>query len=274
MSSTAVIATPRVRRHLAATTGGTKTHPVQPAVPAHPQGFVLQVDLTEVDPDDLVDLLRTVQNLADLAAEWFPQARTRAAVTGPDGPLRAVPATAADTYRARLRAVPSAPVLVLDARARTLTVGGRTVDLTTTESALLLHLASATPRVVRREQLLESVWGGRGLPVDSRTVICVLTHDPKFDVPALVTAVGTKAAYIGAMGSRRTHEDRVVRLKEAGLTDDEVARIHSPIGLDLGARTPEETAISIAAEIVQARWGGSGANLRASDGPIHAGAPR
>ena len=170
MSSTAVIATPRVRRHLAATTGGTKTHPVQPAVPAHPQGFVLQVDLTEVDPDDLVDLLRTVQNLADLAAEWFPQARTRAAVTGPDGPLRAVPATAADTYRARLRAVPSAPVLVLDARARTLTVGGRTVDLTTTESALLLHLASATPRVVRREQLLESVWGGRGLPVDSRTV--------------------------------------------------------------------------------------------------------
>ena len=110
--------------------------------------------------------------------------------------------------------------------------------------------------------------------VDSRTVICVLTHDPKFDVPALRTAVATNAAYIGAMGSRRTHEDRVVRLKEAGLTDDEIARIHSPIGLDLGARTPEETAISIAAEIVQARWGGSGANLRRSDGPIHAGAPR
>jgi xanthine dehydrogenase accessory factor len=105
-------------------------------------------------------------------------------------------------------------------------------------------------------------------------VICVLTHDPKFDVPALKVAVGTKAAYIGAMGSRRTHEDRVVRLKEAGLTEEEVARIHSPIGLDLGARTPEETAISIAAEIVQSRWGGSGANLRGSDGPIHAGAAR
>jgi xanthine dehydrogenase accessory factor len=110
--------------------------------------------------------------------------------------------------------------------------------------------------------------------VDARTVICVLTHDPKFDVPALKVAVGTKAAYIGAMGSRRTHEDRVVRLKEAGLTDEEIARIHSPIGLDLGARTPEETAVSIAAEIVQDRWGGSGARLRTTDGPIHANAPR
>jgi xanthine dehydrogenase accessory factor len=110
--------------------------------------------------------------------------------------------------------------------------------------------------------------------VDARTVICVLTHDPKFDVPALKVAVGTKAAYIGAMGSRRTHEDRVVRLKDAGLTDDEIARIHSPIGLDLGARTPEETAVSIAAEIVQDRWGGSGAKLTTGEGPIHAGAPR
>jgi xanthine dehydrogenase accessory factor len=111
-------------------------------------------------------------------------------------------------------------------------------------------------------------------PVDSRTVICVLTHDPKFDVPALKVAVGTRAAYIGAMGSRRTHEDRVLRLKEAGLGDDEIARVHSPIGLDLGARTPEETAISIAAEIVQSRWGGTGQRLTAIDGPIHVGAPR
>jgi xanthine dehydrogenase accessory factor len=111
-------------------------------------------------------------------------------------------------------------------------------------------------------------------PVDARTVICVLTHDPKFDVPALQAAVRTRAAYIGAMGSRRTHDDRLVRLREAGLTEDEIARIHSPIGLDLGARTPEETAISIAAEIVQERWGGSGARLTRSDGPIHAGASR
>jgi xanthine dehydrogenase accessory factor len=111
-------------------------------------------------------------------------------------------------------------------------------------------------------------------PVDARTVICVLTHDPKFDVPALKAAVATNAAYIGAMGSRRTHEDRTVRLKEAGLTDEEIARIHSPIGLDLGARTPEETAISIAAEIIQDRWGGTGRRLTEADGPIHSGIAR
>ena len=110
--------------------------------------------------------------------------------------------------------------------------------------------------------------------VDERTVIAVLTHDPKFDVPALQVALRTNAGYIGAMGSRRTHEDRLARLKEAGLTDAECARLHSPIGLDLGARTPEETAISIAAEIVQARWGGSGARLAETHGPIHPGAPR
>jgi xanthine dehydrogenase accessory factor len=110
--------------------------------------------------------------------------------------------------------------------------------------------------------------------VDARTVIAVLTHDPKFDVPALTVALRTDAGYVGAMGSRRTHEDRLVRLKEAGLTDDELARLHSPIGLDLGARTPEETAISIAAEIVQARWGGSGRHLTTTEGPIHPGAAR
>lgn len=113
-----------------------------------------------------------------------------------------------------------------------------------------------------------------GQQVDSRTVIAVLTHDPKFDVPALKAALQTNAGYIGAMGSRRTHEDRLVRLKEAGLTDDQLARVHSPIGLDLGARTPEETAISIAAEIIQSRWGGSGQRLAATHGPIHPGAPR
>ena len=105
--------------------------------------------------------------------------------------------------------------------------------------------------------------------VDARTVIAVLTHDPKFDVPALAAALRTTAGYVGAMGSRRTHEERLILLKEAGLTDDELARLHSPIGLDLGARTPEETAISIAAEIVQVRWGGSGASLATVAGPIH-----
>jgi xanthine dehydrogenase accessory factor len=105
--------------------------------------------------------------------------------------------------------------------------------------------------------------------VDARTVICVLTHDPKFDVPLLEVALRTPAGYIGAMGSRRTHEDRLERLREAGLTGDELARLRSPIGLDLGARTPEETAISIAAELIQLRWGGSGRPLTATDGRIH-----
>ncbi|MBU6277638.1 MAG: XdhC family protein [Actinomycetales bacterium] len=110
--------------------------------------------------------------------------------------------------------------------------------------------------------------------VDQRTVIAVLTHDPKFDVPALEVALRTSAGYVGAMGSRRTHEDRLERLRAIGMTDDELQRLHSPIGLDLGARTPEETAISIAAEIIQSRWGGSGAKLAATSGPIHPGAPR
>ncbi len=110
--------------------------------------------------------------------------------------------------------------------------------------------------------------------VDSRTVMCVLTHDPKFDVPVLLAALKTPAAYIGAMGSRRTHDDRVERLREAGATEADIERIKSPIGLDLGARTPEETAISIAAEIVQAHWGGTGRNLNTTEGAIHPGAAR
>ncbi|GII88688.1 xanthine dehydrogenase accessory factor [Sphaerisporangium siamense] len=105
--------------------------------------------------------------------------------------------------------------------------------------------------------------------VDARTVICVLTHDPKFDVPLLEVALRTEAGYVGAMGSRRTHEDRLARLREAGLTEDELARLRSPIGLDLGARTPEETAVSIAAELIQLRWGGSGRALSDTTGRIH-----
>ncbi|WP_406430567.1 XdhC family protein [Streptomyces sp. NBC_00631] len=105
--------------------------------------------------------------------------------------------------------------------------------------------------------------------IDDRTVVCVLTHDAKFDVPLLETALRLPAAYIGAMGSRRTHEDRDRRLREIGLTDAELARLHSPIGLDLGARTPEETALSIAAEIVAARHGGTGLPLSGSHIPIH-----
>jgi xanthine dehydrogenase accessory factor len=105
--------------------------------------------------------------------------------------------------------------------------------------------------------------------VDSRTVICVLTHDPKFDVPLLETALRMPLAYVGAMGSRRTNAERLDQLRELGLSQDELSRLHAPIGLDIGARTPEETAISVAAEIVAARWGGTGAQLRRVDGPIH-----
>jgi xanthine dehydrogenase accessory factor len=106
--------------------------------------------------------------------------------------------------------------------------------------------------------------------VDARTVVTVLTHDPKFDVPLLEVALRLPAvAYVGAMGSRLTHDDRLARLREAGLTDDEIDRLSSPIGLDLGARTPEETAISIAAEIVALQWGGSGDRLAARAGRIH-----
>ena len=109
--------------------------------------------------------------------------------------------------------------------------------------------------------------------VDARTVICVLTHDPKFDVPLLEAALRTDAAYIGAMGSRRTHDDRLARLREEGVTEETLRRLASPIGLDIGARTPEETAVSIAAEIVARRWGGTGAPLTRTDGPIHAPTP-
>ncbi|MFJ4961588.1 XdhC family protein [Streptomyces sp. NPDC088729] len=104
---------------------------------------------------------------------------------------------------------------------------------------------------------------------DARTVLCVLTHDARFDVPLLEAALRLPVAYVGAMGSRRTHLERNERLREVGVTERELARLHSPIGLDLGARTPEETALSIAAEIVAVRRGGSGLPLTGARTPIH-----
>jgi xanthine dehydrogenase accessory factor len=115
-------------------------------------------------------------------------------------------------------------------------------------------------------------WPHRYLPtieVDETTVICVLTHDPKFDVPVLEVALRTNAGYIGAMGSRRTHLDRLERLKEVGMTEAEIARLKSPIGLDLGGRTPEETAISIAAEIISNQVGGTNQPLKDGTDSIH-----
>ncbi|MDX2543464.1 XdhC/CoxI family protein [Streptomyces sp. WI04-05B] len=105
--------------------------------------------------------------------------------------------------------------------------------------------------------------------VDARTVLCVLTHDAKFDVPLLRLALRLPVAYVGAMGSRRTHLDRNERLREVGVTELELTRLRSPIGLDLGARTPEETALSIMSEIVANRRGGSGVSLTGAHTPIH-----
>ena len=109
----------------------------------------------------------------------------------------------------------------------------------------------------------------RGAQLGSRDAVCILTHDPKFDVPAVRGALATRVGYIGVMGSRKTHDKRTERLREVGVTDAELARLMSPIGLDLGARTPEETAISICAEIIARRTGRLAPSLRDAAGPIH-----
>ena len=115
-------------------------------------------------------------------------------------------------------------------------------------------------------RLLERV----GPTLGPRDAVCVLTHDAKFDVPAIVSALATDVGYLGAMGSRTTHEKRLQRLRETGVDDDALRRVMAPIGLDIGARTPEETAVSIVAEIIALRTGRtSGAPLRDSSGPIH-----
>lgn len=125
------------------------------------------------------------------------------------------------------------------------------------------QVVAAWPHVYYQEQLEAGL-------IDARCVVCVLTHDPKFDVPLLAAVLGGPAvAYVGAMGSRRTHRDRLQRLAQAGLSAEELAVLHSPIGLDLGARTPEETAVSIAAEFIGKAWGGSGIPLRLLHERIH-----
>jgi len=114
------------------------------------------------------------------------------------------------------------------------------------------------------------VFAARGQTLSSRDAVCILTHDPKFDVPAVQGALATTAGYIGVMGSRTTHAKRLQRLAEAGVEQPEhLARLMSPIGLDLGARTPEETAISICAEIIARRTGRATPSLRDASGPIH-----
>jgi xanthine dehydrogenase accessory factor len=110
----------------------------------------------------------------------------------------------------------------------------------------------------------------RGQTLGRRDAVCILTHDPKFDVPAVVGALATNVGYIGVMGSRRTHEQRLKRLLEAGVDEAGLARLMSPIGLDIGARTPEETAVSICAEIIARRTGKLVPSLKDASGPIHA----
>ena len=115
------------------------------------------------------------------------------------------------------------------------------------------------------DRLLSELGAGLG----PRDAVCILTHDAKFDVPAVTGALATDVGYIGVMGSRRTHDDRTKRLVDAGVDQDGFDRLRSPIGLDLGARTPEETAISIVAEIIAERTGRTVAALSSTTGPIH-----
>jgi xanthine dehydrogenase accessory factor len=106
--------------------------------------------------------------------------------------------------------------------------------------------------------------------LDARTAVCVLSHDARIDVPALEVALRLPVGFVGALGSRRTNDARLVRLREAGVPEEALARLHAPLGLDLGGAGPEETALSVAAQLVSARYGGSGSPLSTTTGPIHA----
>jgi xanthine dehydrogenase accessory factor len=108
-----------------------------------------------------------------------------------------------------------------------------------------------------------------GAELGPRDAVCVLTHDHEFDVPAILAALDTDVGYLGAMGSRRTTTDRLERLRAAGIDETRLPRVMAPVGIDIGARTPEETAISICAEIIACRTGRPAPSLRAGDGPIH-----
>jgi len=115
----------------------------------------------------------------------------------------------------------------------------------------------------------DEVFDEFGPDLGPRDAVAVLTHDNKFDVPAVVRALETRVGYIGVMGSRKTHDGRTQRLREAGVDDQGLARLRSPIGIDIGGRTPEETAVSICAEIIALRSGRKVSALRDTDGPIH-----
>lgn len=115
----------------------------------------------------------------------------------------------------------------------------------------------------------DQVFDEFGADLGPRDAVAILTHDNKFDVPAVVRALATNVGYIGVMGSRKTHERRTERLRDAGVDDEGLARLRSPLGIDIGGRTPEETAVSICAEIIALRSGRKVTALRDTDGPIH-----
>jgi xanthine dehydrogenase accessory factor len=106
-------------------------------------------------------------------------------------------------------------------------------------------------------------------PPDDSTYACVLTHEPRFDDPTLRALLGSQVAYIGAMGSRRAHGERLERLRQDGYSEDDLARINGPVGLDIGAKSPEETAVSIMAEVIASRHGRRGGRLSDRKEPVH-----
>ena len=257
-------------------TGG---HPIAVATTvAHPEPgrlgrrLVVRPEGADVPTEGSLGSARTDAAVADDARGLLAAGRNETLHYGPDGQRRGEGmAVFVTSYAPRPRMLVFGAIDFAAAVARVGAFLGYRV--TVCDARPVFATASRFPDadevVVKwpHKYLAEEVGAGR---VDDRTVLCVLTHDPKFDVPLLAVALRLPhMAYIGAMGSRRTHDDRLARLREAGLTEPELARLSSPVGLDLGARTPEETAISIAAEIIALRWGGSGERLTEVAGPIH-----
>ncbi|MFG2059715.1 XdhC family protein [Micromonospora sp. NPDC048930] len=137
--------------------------------------------------------------------------------------------------------------------------------------------AFTTPRRFPDAHEVHRAWPHRwlaGIPVDPATVLCLVGHDPRYEIPLLRAALDTPAGYIGVLGSRSAHEARLARLRADGLPPAQLARLIGPAGLDLGGRTPTETALAIAAELVAGRNGGTGRALHGLDGPIHRVADR
>jgi len=241
--------------------------------------------VTVVEPEDLrgchlavaPDEVRGTTGNPRLDGELGAQARTLTA-SGRSGMVLVEPLEGESEVRAVVQvAVPAPRMLVFGA-------GAYAASLAKVGKVLGYHVTVcdarpvfATPERIPEADEVVVAWPHRYLAattLDSRTVICSLSHDPKFEIPLLVEALRGPATYVGALGSRRTAQERAERLRSEGLTDEEIARLHAPIGLDLGARTAEETAISIAAEIIAARSGGTSLELRSSAGRIHGATAR